>query len=271
LIERLKHELNAEVFITKTAAQVASLLAADDSATSIAVFGGDGTIAEVVNNMDLSRQELLPLHGGTGNGLARDLGLTTLESSFSAVRDNNKKCIDVLAITVTTTEKETSRLVISATSFGYVTETVLLAKRMMRPLGSLRYLLALAIKAVTPNLFELTVCVDGNITSEKEISTVIINNTSHVGNIKLFSQASLCDQKMNMFLVKGTIWARLRSIPFFYGKGIPSEPPIEFDAQELIVETCKPMQFMIDGEIWQDVIKVRFNVLPGRLTCFAEG
>jgi diacylglycerol kinase family enzyme len=73
LVNRLKRELNAEVFVTQTPAQAAELIAGAKDVTCIAVFGGDGTIAEVVNNMDLNRQQLLPFFGGTGNGLAYDL------------------------------------------------------------------------------------------------------------------------------------------------------------------------------------------------------
>ncbi len=56
---RLQRELAVSVAITRSYGQIAELLGSIAWAGGVAVYGGDGAIAEVVNNMQLERQRLL--------------------------------------------------------------------------------------------------------------------------------------------------------------------------------------------------------------------
>ena len=102
--ENIHLRLDAEVVFTRHPGH-ATELAANSTAGYLAVFGGDGTLAEVVNGMDLERQHLLLLAGGTGNGLARDLGLTSLESSFRAAGTRRIRPLDLIRVTFRLTIK----------------------------------------------------------------------------------------------------------------------------------------------------------------------
>jgi diacylglycerol kinase family enzyme len=269
LIDRLRHELGAEVFVTRDCVHAADIVTATHDVTSLAVFGGDGTLAEVVNCMDLTHQRLLPLYGGTGNGLARDLGLTTLHRSFSAVRLGRIRYVDVMQITLVSRGKTIKRLALSTTAFGYAADTVLTAKRLSRPLGSMRYLLSMIFKGLPAETFELSMEMDGNTLQEAYTSTVMINNTRHAGNFSLFRNASLHDQQMNILLTRGSIWSQILGGLSVLGKNQEYKTRMELSTQALSLRVHLPMKFMIDGDMWDNVTEVDFDFLPEKLTCFA--
>src|SRR6185436_15950321 len=102
----------------------------------LAVFGGDGTVAEVVNGMDLDGQRLLLLAGGTGNGLARDLGLTSIDMAIEAANASRIQQLDLIQVSFQTDSKSYTRLAISTASVGYAAEVVVLANRYFKRLGA---------------------------------------------------------------------------------------------------------------------------------------
>lgn len=70
----------------------------------IMVFGGDGAINQVVNNVMLSRSNknvvLVPIPAGTANDFCRALGFETVESSLEAMVDFNLRAVDLIKIEV---------------------------------------------------------------------------------------------------------------------------------------------------------------------------
>src|SRR5919198_2578067 len=113
--ERLRRELNADVIFTEHRGH-ATELARASKVEGLAVFGGDGTIAEVVNGMNLDRQRLLLLPGGTGNGLARDLRCGSVDMLIAAAHSNSLLSLDLISITFRTQSGVHTRLAISTVS-----------------------------------------------------------------------------------------------------------------------------------------------------------
>ncbi len=68
----------------------------------IMVFGGDGAINQVINNVMLSRSNknvvLVPIPAGTANDFCRALGFETVESALEAMVDFNLCSIDLVKI-----------------------------------------------------------------------------------------------------------------------------------------------------------------------------
>jgi diacylglycerol kinase family enzyme len=62
------------IHVTDRRGHAADIAAASRHSDGFVVAGGDGTIFEVLQHMDLPRQRLLILPTGRGNSLARDLG-----------------------------------------------------------------------------------------------------------------------------------------------------------------------------------------------------
>jgi diacylglycerol kinase family enzyme len=267
LVARLKHELHAPVFITQTTAQVANLVAQAHDCTALAIFGGDGTIAEIVNQMDLTRQSLLPICGGTGNGLARDLGLTSLNKSLIACHSNQRHAIDVLNITFRTQGNTISRLAVSTVALGDIVEIVVTAKRFFRRLGAIRYVLAMLLHTLRAARFGIAMQVDGIPQPTQSVSTILVNNTRHAGNFSVFRQASLSDGQMDILLRNGSMAVQtLSQLAILKKPNIGTT--LEWRARTLALSIDRPLKLMIDGDIWHNVTDVYFEILPNRLTCF---
>jgi diacylglycerol kinase family enzyme len=266
--KRLRQELGAEVVFTERPGHAAELAAASHS-EALAVFGGDGTIAEAVNGMDLDRQRLLLLAGGTGNGLARDLGLTSLRGSLSAAQAGRLRALDLIRISFDSRGQSFSRLAISTASIGYAAEVVALANRYFKPLGTWCYPLASTLQAARQAVFPVIVSVGNADPAELKLSNLMVNNTRHAGNFRAFRRADAGDGRMEVLLAAAGCGSQLLhnlavlTRTYFYASAA------EVSAQTLIASLPEPRRLMIDGELWEAVSQARFEVLAGRLRCVA--
>ena len=264
--ERLKREVNAEVVFTQYAGHAVKL-ARVAKTEGLAVFGGDGTVAEVVNGMDLDRQRLLLLAGGTGNGLARDLGLTSLDMAFTAARGNRSRSLDLIYATFRAQSQNHSRLMISTASIGYAAEVVVLANRYFKRMGSWCYPLAATLQAARQSSFPIKVSIDGNVFVERRLSNVMINNTRHAGNFSAFRQSDLTDGRAEVLMARAGFAGQflhnlaVLSRTYFY------RTATEITARSLSLALSAPRRLMIDGELWENILEVHFEVLPGKLNC----
>jgi diacylglycerol kinase family enzyme len=269
LAERARQALGAEVVFTQSPGHATALAASAQTVEGLAVFGGDGTLAEVVNGMNLERQKLLMLAGGTGNGLARDLGLTSLEAAFAAARAGRVRQLDLVRVTFRQRSEEWSRLAISTASVGYAAEVVLLSNRFFKWLGALCYPLAATLQAARQTTFPLVLRLDDNAPAEQRLSNVMVNNTRHAGNFSAFRRSDPGDGQMEVLLARAGFGAQLLhnlavlTRTYFYATAA------EVTARTLTLDLPQPQRLMIDGELWEEVSRVRFEILPGKLRCLA--
>lgn len=156
---RMQRELGRDVAITRNYAQIAEVLRVAGHADGIAVCG----IAEAVNHMRLDRQHLLVLPGGTGNRLARDLGIASVDHALAARRADRRHTIDPLQVTFDTPYEPICRLMVSTLSLGYAADTVVLAGRLPQALASLRYVSASIMQTTRMPHLTLDVEIDGTL------------------------------------------------------------------------------------------------------------
>lgn len=269
LAEHLGHELGGEVRFTASFGHIAELLAAAPGAREVAVLGGDGTVAEAVNHMDLGTQRLLLLPGGTGNGLARDLGLTSVERALAARRAGAYRAIDVLEVTLRTSRALVRRLVVSTASLGYTSETVVRAGRLPRALGPWRYIIASLLQAARMPASPLTVTIDGRAPAELRLTNLVVNNTRHLGNFSGFRAARLWDGRADVQLAANNFRQQvlqnlgLLTRTYLWSRGQ------ELSARAIQIRSPESLRLMLDGEIWDDVYEVSFGVLPRHLRVYA--
>ena len=268
IAENLRREIGAMVVFTQYPGH-ATELAATAKTEGLAVFGGDGTVAEAVNGMDLDRQRLLLLAGGTGNGLARDLGLNSLGAAFDAARANRLRSLDLIHVTFQSQDHTFSRLAISTASVGYAAEVVVLANRYFKALGEWCYPLASVLQAARQFPFPLIVRVDAGASSEHRLTNVMINNTQHAGIFCAFRHSDLGDGRIEVLLARAGFGGQLLhnlavlSRTYFYATAA------EITVRSLNLTLPTPQRLMIDGEIWENITGVHFEVLPSKLRCVA--
>ncbi len=265
--KRLEHELRAEVAFTEYPGH-AEELARDSAHAGVAVFGGDGTVAEAVNGMDLDRQRLLLLAGGTGNGLARDLNITSLERALHAAQSDTYRRIDLIKITFHSEDHQVrSRLAISTASVGYAAEVVVLANRYFKRLGNWCYPVSATIQALRQPALQIKVAIDDQPLCDHQLTNIMINNTRHAGNFSAFRNSDTSDGKFEFLLAKAGFWGQ-----FTHNLAVLSQTYFYQTAEERIASNLTlvlslPQRLMIDGELWQDIREVHFSILPGKLCC----
>ena len=95
----------------------------------------------------------------------------------------------------------------------------------------------------------------------------MINNTRHAGNFSAFRNSDTGDGKFEFLLAKAGFWGQ-----FTHNLAVLSQTYFYQTAQEqkagsLTLVLPVPQRLMIDGELWEDIREVRFEVLPGKLCC----
>lgn len=92
----LRGEFGAEPFFTGYTGHAGKLAEAVQHADCIIAAGGDGTLHEVINAMDLDRQSLAVVPIGTGNGFGRALGLDSVSRAFQAIREGRTRRVNLV-------------------------------------------------------------------------------------------------------------------------------------------------------------------------------
>lgn len=266
IAETLRRQLGAEVVFTEYPGH-ATELARSAKAPGIAVFGGDGTVAAVVNGMGLEEQQLLVLPGGTGNGLARDLGLTSLDKCFDAARGNRSRRLDLIRVNARAQDGVESRLAISTASVGYAAEAVVLANAYFKGLGNWCYPVAATVQAARQPVFPLSVSIDDHEFVGQYLSNVLINNTQHAGNFHAFRGSDLADGRMEVLLARAGFARQLLHNLAVLTKTYFYSTAYEVSIGKLKLTLTSPRRLMIDGEILENVSEAEFEVLPRTLRC----
>src|SRR5438270_573594 len=85
LMEQLRRSLGADCTWTRYPGHASQIVRRAPGYDGFIATGGDGTIAEVVNGLDLAQHCLGIIPTGTGNGLARDLNLHNPAAAIRAL------------------------------------------------------------------------------------------------------------------------------------------------------------------------------------------
>ncbi|MFN4002120.1 diacylglycerol/lipid kinase family protein [Microcella sp.] len=170
---------------------------------ALVVVGGDGMINLGVQALDGSRVPLGIVPSGTGNDMARGLGIPVgdTEAAITALAtalQNPPRIIDAGSIAF---EGGRSRFacILSAGFDALVNER---ANRMTRPRGRSRYTIALLVELAKLRPIEYTLTLDGVVHRERALLVAVANNLSFGGGMKVAPDARLDDGLFDVVLVR---------------------------------------------------------------------
>lgn len=233
----------------------------------VIAIGGDGTVAEVLQGLDLSSKRLAVLPAGHGNCLARDLGLAQPSRALQALRRGVTQPLDLMdVVAVDQDGLRTRRICASTLAFGYVTEVVMYGRGRLAGLG--RHAYAAAALVVVPHRFRARVAGADN-GSDHEYTGLVINNTAHLANFRGFPDAKLTDGRLDvMALACG--WPRqlLHNAAVLAGSRRCGPASMRQAAAER-VELSEPRVLMADGELLPRITALAATCLPGAVNCIA--
>lgn len=271
LTRHLARALRADVAHTEGPGHATAIAAGAADRTGLVVVGGDGTASEVIGGMDRARQALLVVAAGTGNGLARDLGLTRPADVMAAVRLGRHRPLDLARVTFRDRAGWHGRLMVGTSGIGFAAEATARAGCGTKRLGPASYPLAAARQAFAQRPFEASVRLGAAPARTLALTNAMVNNTRHAGNFAAFPRTDPTDGRMRVLLARAGAAGQLAHAVSVLTRTYAFTTGSEHEARALSLSLATPRRLMIDGELWEDVSAVRFDVLPGALSRVVVG
>ncbi|MFC1650551.1 diacylglycerol/lipid kinase family protein [Candidatus Latescibacterota bacterium] len=258
--------------ITKYPGHAKKMAEASSKFDGIAVIGGDGTLHEVLTCLDLDKQTLAIIPTGTGNSLARDLDLRSIDHIIDSIESNNIVHIDLMQVTYEDELGFSGRCYSASTlGIGYPAKLVEIGNRFFKPFGKHCYTISATVTTVLKNNFDVLLGYDGGNLKRKSLTGMLINNTRHSGNFMAFPSASIDDGHLDVMETNaGFFKQNLHNISILSKKYFYTTVTLN-RMKTLTVKLRKPQLLMIDGELFPNIISLAVNILPRRLKCCMKG
>jgi YegS/Rv2252/BmrU family lipid kinase len=256
-----RHGEQAEVFLTEHVGHARELAraAADRGARLVMAWGGDGTINEIASALAFGRVPLGIVPAGSGNGLARELGVA--RRATSAI-------VDALAATPRPLDvgEIEGRYFVNLAGIGFdaqiASRFAASARRGFLGYANITMQLLRTYVAVTYRITH-----DG-ITEETRAILVTIANSAQYGNGALIAPGARVDDGM-LDLVVVQERSRLRticSVPhLFTGTANRIAACRMARIREVTIEADEPLTFHVDGEPASGGTRVSARVHPAAL------
>lgn len=236
----------------------------------LVVVGGDGMVSLGVNLVAQTGVPLGIVAAGTGNDLARGLGLpyddpaAATDALLSALR-RPPRAID--AGVIRHGALRTWFACVVSTGFDAVVNER--ANRMTRPRGPSRYTLALVRELATFSPRTYAITIDGVRREQRAMLVSVANNASLGGGMRIAPQADLSDGLLDVFIVHPLSRAGLLAVfpKVFRGEHV-DHPAVEFVRGSRITIEADHIVAYADGERIGP-LPIDVEVVPGALSVFA--
>jgi diacylglycerol kinase (ATP) len=236
---------------------------------AICVQGGDGTLHEVVSGL-LQRREpaniplgLIP--SGTGNSVARSLGLTSPGESVRCIEAGQTRPLDVIRVAAGGETHYCLNLIGWAAG-----QAITATAERLRWLGSRRYAAAALAHVLRARPQRARISIDSTVL-EDEFLLVLASNTKYVGSGMLAApRAEIDDGLMDLVLVRrASRWRMLELLRRVHDGSHLEMAEVEYhQARCLAIETPSPEPLNLDGEL-KGQTPLAAEVLPGAIRVFA--
>ena len=225
----------------------------------VAVVGGDGSLSEVITGRmraESGKKELFALiPAGTGNSMAHDLGLSSVEQAVDAIVSGARQSIDLARVEMVnglpgSENGTTVRFSHNLVTWGLGVDSTIKAEK-MRWMGPVRYDVGILMAIMANNRRHATLTLDG-VTMEDDYTLFLIQNTQTGGSmLPLAPGATLDDGFMDIgILKKMTRRDVLKAFGMLKKEGRHVfHPRVDYHRfKTLSIDTPAPAAINIDGE-----------------------
>jgi diacylglycerol kinase (ATP) len=258
---------DAEIVLTERGGQAQDLArdAVTRGAGAVVAWGGDGTINEVASALAFGPVPLGVVPAGSGNGLARELGISANpEHAITAALRAPARPIDLGEIE--------GRLFVSIAGVGVDAHV---ASRFNNPSNRRRGFLgyagitARALASYVPMRYRITA---NSGTADVRAILVTIANSAQFGNGARIAPGALLDDGL-LDLVVLQERSRLKTLvhfPRLFTGTVAGVPGCRMErVTEVVIEADEPMTFHVDGEPCAGGTRLHARVHPGALKVLA--
>lgn len=261
--ERLRSAAG-RVLVSDGPGHIDALVQSCRDATGILVAGGDGTLFEVLQACDRSRQKIVLLPAGRGNSLAKDLGIAEDADPRSCIEHGVDVAIDLLAVTLRHADgTHWQGVSASNLAIGYPAEVARDASRWRRLRGG-SY--ALAALTASPRPLNVRLRCDNAPIEASRLTGFVISNSRYVGPFMGFPASQLSDGVFHTIEMRaGRLRQAMHNLSSLSGLGF-YEPGVRKDVRAVAAHLEKPALLKIDGEIRTGVVGIDVRLARGAVT-----
>lgn len=252
-----------EVVLTERAGHARDLARAAVAAgrTPVVAWGGDGTINEVACALIGQPTSLGIVRAGSGNGLARELGISARpEVALAAALSGSDRLLD--------TGEVAGRLFLNVAGIGFDAEMAARFNGLgTERRGAVRYTASVlrTVFAYRPRRY--TIEADGERLQVNALLLAVANLPQYGSNAVIAPGAVPFDGLLDLVVVQGRgALGRLGLLPRLFDRTIHKAPGVlTRRARHLIVACDTPMAYHVDGEPVSGGTRLEARVLPRSL------
>lgn len=239
--------------------------AARAGAELIVGVGGDGTLNEILNGLDFSKNILGIIPTGTGNGFRRSCGIPgNWQAALTGLSQWEPRHVDVGRVN--------ERYFLNVVGIGFDAAVEELAFGKYKNLkGYLAYLPAFFEGLASLRFFPVNITYNGTRLDEEEALLVAINNGAYYGGAMCIApQASVDDGNLNLTLVRkiGAAKTAVLAARAFLKKSLEGDDVQTEKVSRAIIKTAEELSVHIDGEI-SGSLPIIVDISPGALRILA--
>lgn len=266
IMRLLKKQISPhKIVLTLNEEDASKIVKSSAAYDTIIGLGGDGTIAGIINNMNLKKQVLGIIPMGTGNSIARHLKLKSINDAIAALKKNNASFVDLIKCDIREKGRAFSRYVLSTCGLGFIERSSKLANRYFKHLGAFCYPVSAFCASFRLKTIRADIMINDLNRRTIDFTTLLLNNTSYSGNICVFPHADITDSRFHLLIGRGGVIKHIASIWGLFALKIRYLPARIEEIQNLNICLTEPAELMLDGEIFGPVDEVNFCVKPAAL------
>lgn len=252
---------NKHIYFTEYAGHASELTkkAIESNADYIIAAGGDGTINEVAKSMIHSNATLGIIPSGSGNGLARDLGIPLdQKKALEIIAKGNRICIDYC--------KANEHIFFCTCGFGF---DALVSERFSeeKHRGSISYLKSIFSEYFKfhPEKYEITF--DEETISEKAFLITCANTSQYGYNAYIAPHANIQDGKIDIVIISpmNPLEAGPMAIQLFTKQLDKNNKIRYYQSKSVIIKRKNSGIMHIDGDPVQIGNEIQIQVIPAGL------
>lgn len=253
--------------------------AVDAGCETVVAVGGDGTVRAVAEVLAGTEAVLGIVPQGTGNLLARNLGvpLDDVPAALERVRDGEVRRIDIGWV-----ETEGERRAF-AVMVGFGVDAQMLVETdddLKDRAGWLAYVEAMGRALAGTEMTDITVTLDDEEPQRLRAHTMLIGNCGMLqGGVRLLPDAEIDDGRLDLLLVsadgvlqwldtvRSVVWDNgIRRLLGGGSEAVSTDSTTHVSAERITVELETPQRFEIDGEEVGEVTSFTVEVQAGALS-----
>lgn len=262
-----QHGDDPQVFVTEHAGHARQLAtrAAHDGARVVIAWGGDGTINEVASALVFSEVPFAIIPAGSGNGLARELGISVdPPRAIAAALRTEPRPMDVGEIE--------GRYFVNVTGIGmdaYIAARFNSPDNPRRGFAGYAAITARAVFGYVPKRYRISI--DGRQVERTAVLVCVANSPQFGNGARIAPGAKLDDGLLDLVTIEER--SRLLTVcnlPRLFNSTVERVPGCTIErGRRIVIECDAPMTFHVDGEPFENGTRLSVRVHPHALSICA--